>query len=806
MVEKAKIEEEKTVYRVEGFSCANCAGKFEKNVKNLSGVEDAKVNFGASKISVYGEATVEELEKAGAFENLKVAPEKSKRQTTPEAKVAIEEKNVFRVEGFTCANCAGKFENNVKQIPGVQDAKVNFGASKISVYGMASVEELEKAGAFENLKVAPEITSRQAGPKTETVKTTAIKEKKVPFYQKHSVLLYSTLLIVFGYISQFVNGEDNLMTSLLFVAAIVIGGYSLFKVGFQNLIRLDFDMKTLMTVAVIGAAFIGEWAEASIVVILFAISEALERYSMDRARQSIRSLMDIAPKEALVRRNGQEQLISVDDIAVGDTMIVKPGQKIAMDGMVVNGYSAVNQAAITGESVPVGKTVNDEVFAGTLNEEGLLEVEVTKLVEDTTIAKIIHLVEEAQGERAPSQAFVDKFAKYYTPIIMAVAALVAIVPPLLFDASWETWVYQGLAVLVVGCPCALVISTPISIVSAIGNAAKKGVLVKGGVYLEEMGAIKAIAFDKTGTLTKGVPVVTDFEVFNKSIDEKELLSIVTALEYRSQHPLASAIMKKADAENISYSSILVEDFSSITGKGIKGTVEGITYYIGSPILFNELGAASADKNMEQNVAALQNQGKTAMIIGTEQTILAVIAVADEVRESSKEVIQKLHQMGVKKTIMLTGDNKGTGYAIGQQIGVTEIQAELMPEDKLNFIKRLRAEYGNVAMIGDGVNDAPALAASTVGIAMGGAGTDTAMETADVVLMGDDLSKLPFTVKLSRKSLNIIKANIAFAIGIKAIALLLVIPGWLTLWIAIMSDMGATLLVALNSLRLMRVKE
>lgn len=806
MVEKTKIDEEKNVFRVEGFSCANCAGKFEKNVKNLPGVQDAKVNFGASKIAVYGEATVEELEKAGAFENLKVAPEKPKRQSLPEVHMAKEDKNVFRVEGFTCANCAGKFENNVKQLPGVQDAKVNFGASKISVYGAATVEELEKAGAFENLKVAPEITGRPAGSKTEAEKVTFKKEDNVPFYQKHSTLLYSTLLIVFGYISQYVNGEENLITSLLFVAAIVIGGYSLFKVGFQNLIRLDFDMKTLMTVAVIGAAFIGEWAEASIVVILFAISEALERYSMDRARQSIRSLMDIAPKEALVRRNGQEQLISVDDIVVGDTMIVRPGQKIAMDGTVTNGYSAVNQAAITGESVPVAKTVNDDVFAGTLNEEGLLEVKVTKLVEDTTIAKIIHLVEEAQGERAPSQAFVDKFAKYYTPIIMVVAALVAIVPPLLFDASWETWVYQGLAVLVVGCPCALVISTPISIVSAIGNAAKKGVLVKGGVYLEEMGALKAIAFDKTGTLTKGVPVVTDFEVLNKGISEKELLSIVTALEYRSQHPLASAIMKKADAENISYSSVLVEDFSSITGKGIKGTVEGTTYYIGSPILFNELGAASADENLEQNVTALQNQGKTAMIIGTEQTILAVIAVADEVRESSKEVIQKLHQMGIKKTIMLTGDNKGTGQAIGQQVGVTEIQAELMPEDKLNFIKRLRAEYGNVAMVGDGVNDAPALAASTVGIAMGGAGTDTALETADVALMGDDLSKLPFTVKLSRKSLNIIKANIAFAIGIKAIALLLVIPGWLTLWIAIMSDMGATLLVALNSLRLMRVKE
>ncbi|HCD59273.1 MAG TPA: heavy metal translocating P-type ATPase, partial [Exiguobacterium sp.] len=539
---------------------------------------------------------------------------------------------------------------------------------------------------------------------------------------------------------------------------------------------------------------------------LFAISEALERFSMDRARQSIRSLMDIAPKEALVRRNGQEIMIHVDDIAVGDIMIVKPGQKIAMDGVVVSGYSAVNQAAITGESVPVEKTVDNEVFAGTLNEEGLLEVEITKLVEDTTISKIIHLVEEAQGERAPSQAFVDKFAKYYTPIIMIIAALVAIVPPLFFDGSWETWIYQGLAVLVVGCPCALVISTPISIVSAIGNAAKKGVLVKGGVYLEEMGALKAIAFDKTGTLTKGVPAVTDYNVLNKQINEKELLSIITALEYRSQHPLASAIMKKAEEENITYSDVQVEDFSSITGKGIKGIVNGTTYYIGSPKLFKELLTNDFDKDLEQNVTTLQNQGKTAMIIGTEKEILAVIAVADEVRESSKEILQKLHQLGIKKTIMLTGDNKGTANAIGGRVGVSDIEAELMPQDKLDFIKQLRSEYGNVAMVGDGVNDAPALAASTVGIAMGGAGTDTALETADVALMGDDLRKLPFTVKLSRKTLNIIKANITFAIAIKFIALLLVIPGWLTLWIAILSDMGATLLVALNGLRLMRVKE
>ncbi|MFS0876722.1 heavy metal translocating P-type ATPase [Solibacillus isronensis] len=799
MSEAKPLEKDKNVYRVEGFSCANCAGKFEKNVKKLPGVQEAKVNFGASKISVYGDATIEELEKAGAFENLKVSPEKPRREAKQEV---TEDKNVYRVEGFTCASCAGKFENNVKQLPGVGDAKVNFGASKIAVYGNATIEELEKAGAFENLKVAPEKPVRQANQEVKEVK----KEEKVPFYKKHSTLLYSVLFLVFGYLSSSVNGDENIVTILLFVASMVIGGLSLFKVGLQNLIHFDFDMKTLMTVAVIGGAIIGEWAEVSLVVILFAISEALERFSMDKARQSIRSLMDIAPKEALVRRNGQEIMIHVDDIAVGDIMIVKPGQKIAMDGVVVSGYSAVNQAAITGESVPVEKIVDDEVFAGTLNEEGLLEVKITKLVEDTTISKIIHLVEEAQGERAPSQAFVDKFAKYYTPIIMIIAALVAIVPPLFFDGSWETWVYQGLAVLVVGCPCALVISTPISIVSAIGNAAKKGVLVKGGVYLEEIGALKAIAFDKTGTLTKGVPAVTDYNVLNKQINEKELLSIITALEYRSQHPLASAIMKKAEEENISYSDVLVEDFSSITGKGIKGIVNGTTYYIGSPKLFKELLTTDFNKDLEKNVTTLQNQGKTAMIIGTEKEILGFIAVADEVRESSKEIIEKLHQLGIKKTIMLTGDNKGTANAIGHHVGVSEIQAELMPQDKLDYIKQLRSEYGNVAMVGDGVNDAPALAASTVGIAMGGAGTDTALETADVALMGDDLRKLPFTVKLSRKALNIIKANITFAIAIKLIALLLVIPGWLTLWIAILSDMGATLLVALNSLRLMRVKE
>ncbi|AND38304.1 cadmium transporter [Cytobacillus oceanisediminis 2691] len=585
----------------------------------------------------------------------------------------------------------------------------------------------------------------------------------------------------------------------------VIGGYRLFTTGLKNLIRLQFDMKTLMTIAVIGAAFIGEWGEGATVVILFAISEALETYSMDKARQSIRSLMDIAPKEALIRRGNQEMMVEVDDIQLGDIMIVKPGQKIAMDGIVVKGVSSVNQAAITGESVPVAKTAEDEVFAGTLNEEGLLEVKVTKHVDDTTIAKIIHLVEEAQAERAPSQAFVDKFAKYYTPLIMLIALGVAVVPPLFFGADWDTWIYQGLAALVVGCPCALVISTPVAIVTAIGNAAKNGVLIKGGIHLEEMGAIKAIAFDKTGTLTKGIPMVTDY-LPQSHANSNELLSIAAALEKGSQHPLASAIMKKAEEENAAYQDISIEEFSSITGKGIKGIFQNQMYYVGSPNLFEELLSNGIPSELKATIARLQKQGKTVMAAGTSKEVLGLIAVADVLRENSKNVIGNLHSMGIQKTIMLTGDNEGTANAIGEQVGVSDIKAELLPQDKLRYIKDLRKKYDRVAMVGDGVNDAPALAASAVGIAMGGAGTDTALETADIALMADDLGKLPFTVKLSRKALSIIKQNITFSLGIKLVALLLVIPGWLTLWIAIFADMGATLIVTLNGLRLLRIKD
>lgn len=696
----------------------------------------------------------------------------------------------YRIEGLSCTNCAGKFEKNVKQLPGVTSATVNFGASKISVEGQTTIEELEEAGAFENLII------RDDQENDEQVRS------KESFIKRNIALIISLGFILVAVISQLSLGEDHLLTKALYILAIIIGGFDLFKEGFSDLIKLDFSMESLMTIAIIGAAFIGEWAEGSIVVILFAIREALERFSMDKARQSIRSLMDIAPKEALIRRNNVEQLVSVDKIDIDDIMIIKPGQKIAMDGLVINGHSSVNQAAITGESVPVEKQLDDEVFAGTLNEEGVLEVKVTKKVTDTTIAKIIHLVEEAQGERAPAQAFVDKFAKYYTPFIIIMALLIVVVPPLFFGGDWNKWLYQGLSILVVGCPCSLVISTPVSIVSAIGNAAKNGVLVKGGVYLEEIGHLRAIAFDKTGTLTKGKPVVTDF-IATSSETDINYLSIISSLESLSQHPLASAILNEADKTNVDYKSIQIEDFQSITGKGLTGIHQNIRYYIGSPKLFS--ASVIEETAVKVQYRQFQEQGKTAMYFGTDEQILGVIAVADEVRDSSAAVISELHKLSIEHTIMLTGDNTKTAESIGKQLGVTEIKGDLMPQEKLDSIKALRTTYNKVAMVGDGINDAPALAASTVGIVMGGAGTDTALETADVALMGDDLQKLPFIVRLSRQTLKVIKQNITFSLGIKLLALLLVIPGWLTLWIAIVADMGATLLVTLNGLRLMKVK-
>lgn len=698
-------------------------------------------------------------------------------------------KQEYRLQNLSCASCAAKFEKNVKAIPEVKEAQVNFGASKITIVGEVSVSQIEEAGAFDGIKVSQ-------SPKRTIEKSTA-------FYKKTENILagVSLIFVVLGYVLASIRGEGDLLVITTFVLAIVVGGIEIFKTGFKNLLHFEFDMKTLMTIAIIGAAIIGEWEEAAVVVFLFAVSEALEAYSMDKARQSIRQLMDIAPPTALIKRaHGEhfhEMELPTEQIEIGDILIVKPGQKIAMDGIVLSGLSAVNQAAITGESIPVNKTIGDEVFAGTLNEEGALEVRVTKRVEDTTIAKIIHLVEEAQAEKAPSQQFVDRFAKYYTPAIMIVALLVAVIPPL-FTGDWQHWIYQGLAVLVVGCPCALVVSTPVAIVTAIGNAARQGVLIKGGIHLEQLGHIEAVAFDKTGTLTKGKPEVTDIITHN-NMTEETVLQLVAAVEKQSQHPLAKAILTTLHEKGLS--ELVPEDFQSVTGKGAYATVDGQKVSVGSLKWIATL--TTVDEMTKERVNQLQAQGKTVVAAVSDKQLIGIIGIADQLREESKHVLQKLSALKVKHTVMLTGDAKPTAQAIATSLGMSDVRAGLLPAEKLTAIKELRTKYGAVAMVGDGVNDAPALASSNVGIAMGGAGTDTALETADIALMGDDLTKLPYTIGLSRKTLRIIKENIIFALALKLIALLLVIPGWLTLWIAIFADMGATLLVVFNSLRLIR---
>lgn len=598
-----------------------------------------------------------------------------------------------------------------------------------------------------------------------------------------------------GYGAELLHLPSNVSVGI-FAVTIVVGGFGNFRKAARSLPSLDFNMSVLMSVAVIGAALIGAWGEGAVVAFLYSASELLEGWTMGRARRSIRDLMDIAPKTARVETATGLREVPVEEILVGDVIVVPPGEKLAMDGRVLSGVSAIDEASITGESVPAEKYPGDDVYAGTLNTDGALRVEVTKLVKDTTIARIVHLVEEAQTHKAPSQAFVERFAAVYTPVVLALAGGLALLPPLLFQAAWEPWIYRGLALLVVSCPCALVVSTPVAIVSAISNAARHGVLIKGGIHLEQLGTVKAIAFDKTGTLSAGRPVVTD--VFpTDSIEPDRLLAVAASLEAHSEHPLAKAIVEAAAARGLATTE--VSDFRALTGLGASATVEEMAVRIGNMRLFADSPVLTA---VGDQLLDLQSQGKTAMIVASGEHALGVIAVADRLRDETRAAVAALKRNGIAHTIMITGDNRPTAAAIAAQAGVDEYYAELLPEDKVDQVKRLLERYGQVAMVGDGVNDAPALATATVGIAMGGAGSDTALETADVALMADDLTKLPFTMALSRRSLWIIKQNIAFSLAIKFIAVALVFPGWLTLWLAILSDMGASLLVTLNGMRLL----
>jgi Cd2+/Zn2+-exporting ATPase len=509
--------------------------------------------------------------------------------------------------------------------------------------------------------------------------------------------------------------------------------------------------------------------------------------------------MDLAPKEARVRRDGVETVIPVEDVRVGDLLLVRPGEKLPMDGNVRAGTSAVNQAPITGESVPVDKAPGDPVYAGTLNGHAALEVEVTHRVEDTTLARIIHLVEEAQTQRAPSQQFVDRFARIYTPAVFGLALGLMVAPSLFFGQPWGPWIYRGLALLIVSCPCALVVSTPVTIVSAIANAARHGILIKGGAYLEELGRLKAIALDKTGTLTLGVPEVTDVIPLDGGTAET-LLALAAAVEAESEHPLARAVVRAAERRGLPVPK--ASAFTAIPGKGGQALVDGQVIFVGSPRLFAELGDGSWNK---EHVRTLETQGRTVMLMGTSQGPCGILALADQLRPESRQAATDLRAAGIQHIALVTGDNRATAETIASEIGADAVRAEVLPDQKLEAVRALRAEFGSLAMVGDGVNDAPALAAASVGIAMGVAGSDVALETADVALMADDLSKLPFLMRLGQAAVRVIRQNIAFALLIKAVAIAAVFPGWLTLWLAVLGDMGASVLVTLNGMRMLALK-
>lgn len=558
------------------------------------------------------------------------------------------------------------------------------------------------------------------------------------------------------------------------------------------------DINLLMTIAVLGAAAIGEWFEAATVSFLFALSLLLESWSVSRARRAIAALMSLAPPTARVRENGQEREVPAEEVSVGTVFLVRPGENIPLDGQVVRGTSDVNQAPITGESVPVSKTEGSEVFAGTINGDGLLEVRCAKPASDTTLARIIRMVGEAQSRRAPSEKWVEQFARVYTPVVMGLAAGVLLVPPLFFGSPWLDWLYRSLVLLVIACPCALVISTPVSVVAALASAARHGVLIKGGMYVEAPARLKAIALDKTGTLTQGKPAVVNVVPLSDH-DETELLERAAALESHSNHPLARAIVAAASERGVSIPAI--EKYESIQGKGAQGHIGDKFYWLGSHRYLEERGQETPD--VHQRLEEMQQAGRTVVVIGTESHVCGFITLADALRTNARPMLDRLRVLGIEHLVMLTGDNRGTADAIARESGMDEVHAELLPADKVGVVESLVAKYGQVAMVGDGVNDAPALARATLGIAMGAAGSDAAIETADIALMSDDLSKLPWLIGHSRRTLDVIRQNIAFSLTVKALFVVLTFAGFASLWAAIAADMGASLLVIFNGLRLLR---
>ena len=709
---------------------------------------------------------------------------------TKASEIPSKNKAIYRIENMDCPTEEALIRKKLVSVSGIESLDFNLMQRMLTVgHNLNSLDAIESALGSIGMQAVLQIGE------TSTKDSSLEPMPKTNWWPLAIAGITATL----AEIMELLQLGNQWIVIALVIASIASGGLTTYKKGWIALKNGNLNINALMSIAVTGAMAIGSWPEAAMVMFLFTLAEVIEAKSLDRARNAIRGLLDLTPETATVQQaDGSWVLTDVKAIALGALVRVRPGERIALDGILISGNSAVNQAPITGESLPVDKIVGDEVFAGTINQTGSFEYKVTAEATHSTLARIIHAVEAAQGSRAPTQRFVDQFAKIYTPAVFLLAVLVAVLPPLLMAQSWQEWIYKALVMLVIACPCALVISTPVTIVSGLAAAARKGILIKGGAFLEAGRSMKVLAVDKTGTLTYGKPAQTDF--FALSSNDKHIHEIAISLAARSDHPVSLAIAHANQEQKNDLKT--VDSFEAILGRGVKGVIEGNLYYLGNHRLIEELGLCSDD--IENRLLPLEQQGKTAVLLTNQTEVLAIIAVADTVRETSKQAIDELHQLGVT-TIMLTGDNEHTAKAIGKQVGVDEIMGNLLPEDKLKIIdSRLKKDPNvKVGMVGDGINDAPALARASIGFAMGAAGTDTAIETADVALMDDDLRKIATFIRLSKSTALILTQNIVLALGIKAIFLVLTFTGQATMWMAVFADMGASLLVVANGLRLLR---
>ena len=768
------------VYRIENMDCPTEEALIRSKLAGLAGVAGLEFNLMQRTLAVRHElpslSPVEQALKAIGMQAVRM-DQASAEQTTK-----------LSIAKMDCPTEETLIRNKLGTMAGVADLDFNLMQRTLSVRHANQVlpdvlVALQALGFEAQVVDTAEVASPSAAPVTTPTNWWPLGISLVTASAAEAVY--------------WLHNGNHWSVVVLALVAVFTGGLSTYKKGWIALKNRNLNMNALMSIAVTGAMLIGHWPEAAMVMVLFALAEVIEAKSLDRARNAIRGLLDLTPEQATVQQaDGTWREVGAKQITIGARVRVKPGERIALDGEVLEGRSAVNQAPITGESLPVEKSPGDSVFAGTINESGSFEYRVTALANNSTLARIIHAVEAAQGSRAPTQRFVDQFARWYTPVVFGVAIAVALLPPLFMGAAWLDWIYRALVLLVVACPCALVISTPVSIVSGLAAAARHGILIKGGVYLEEGRKLRWLALDKTGTITHGKPAQTDFVTWGNAL-ASDSRSIAASLAARSDHPVSKAVAQAAQTDGVAL--LDVAEFNALPGRGVQGQINGATYHLGNHRMLEELGQCTPE--LEQRIAALETAGKTVVMLVGAKAVHALFAVADTIKDSSRTAIAELHALGIN-TMMLTGDNPHTAQAIAAQAGIDRAQGNLLPDDKLREVEQL-ARSGKVGMVGDGINDAPALARADIGFAMGAAGTDTAIETADVALMDDNLRKIPTFVRLSRATAQVLMQNIVLALGIKAVFLVLTFTGQATMWMAVFADMGASLLVVGNGLRLLR---